>query len=82
MYVINQTKNGIICGSLAILIALLVFSALSYLLSSRLVDLTGGFNLFNYFLGNFFNILALQVLTGAGLGIISSLVAVRKYLEK
>jgi len=74
--------QGIICGSLAILIALLVFSALSYLLSSRLVDLTGGFNLFNYFLGNFFNILALQVLTGAGLGIISSLVAVRKYLEK
>ena len=74
--------QGIICGSLAILIALVVFPALSYLLSSRLVDLTGGFNLFNYFLGNFFNILILQVLTGAGLGTISSLVAVRKYLEK
>jgi cell division transport system permease protein len=74
--------QGLICGGLAILIALAVFPALSYLLSSKLVGLTGGFNLLNYFLGNFFNILALQVLTGVGLGTISSLVAVRKYLEK
>jgi len=74
--------QGVICGGLAVLITLVIFPLLSYILSSKLFDLTGGFNLFNYYLNNFFIILGIQVLTGMGLGTVSSLIAVRKYLDK
>ena len=74
--------QGVICGGLAVLIALVIFPVLNYALSSKLLNLTGGFNLFSYYLSNFFIIFGIQVLTGIGLGTISSLVAVRKYLDK
>jgi len=74
--------QGVICGGLAVLITLVIFPILSYILSSKLFDLTGGFNLFSYYLNNFFVIFGVQVLTGMGLGTVSSLIAVRKYLDK
>lgn len=74
--------QGIICGILAVTATLIVFPALSYFLAPKIFSLTGGFNLFNYFLENFFLIFGFQVLTGMVLGTVSSLVAVRKYLEK
>jgi uncharacterized membrane protein len=39
------------------------------------------FSLFGYFGSNFFSILMYQVLFGVGLTVISSLVAVKKYLR-
>ena len=74
--------QGVICGGLAVLITLVIFPILSYILSSKLFDLTGGFNLFSYYLNNFFVIFGVQGLTGMGLGTVSSLIAVRKYLDK
>ncbi len=74
--------QGVICGVLAVLITLVIFPILSYIFSSKLASLTGGFNLFSYYLDNFFIILGVQVLTGMGLGTVSSLIAVRKYLDK
>jgi len=74
--------QGIICGAGAILAGLICFSLLSFFFSAQLFDLTGGFNLFNYFLSHFFVVLGLQVLSGVGLVSFSSLVAIRKYLEK
>jgi len=74
--------QGVICGALAVLITLVIFPILSYILSSKLASLTGGFSLFSYYLDNFFVIFVVQALTGMGLGTVSSLIAVRKYLDK
>jgi cell division transport system permease protein len=74
--------QGVICGLLAFLISLILFLALSYSLSPKILYLTSGFNLFQYFIGNFFTVFALQILSGAGLGVFSSLIAIRRYLDK
>ncbi|MBU4350962.1 permease-like cell division protein FtsX [Candidatus Parcubacteria bacterium] len=74
--------HGMICGGLAMLAALVIFPILSYIFSSKLLGLTGGFDLFDFYLKNFVNILGIQFLTGIGLGSASSVIAVRKYLEK
>ncbi len=74
--------QGMICGGLAVLITLVIFPIFSYIFSSKLLSLTGGFNLFNFYLKNFFNLLGIQFLIGIGLGSTSSVIAVRKYLEK
>ncbi|MBI4359152.1 MAG: FtsX-like permease family protein [Candidatus Nealsonbacteria bacterium] len=74
--------QGIICGLLASLISLILFLALSYSLSPKILYLTSGFSLSHYFIGNFFTVFALQILSGAGLGVFSSLIAIRRYLDK
>jgi cell division transport system permease protein len=74
--------QGIICGLIAALAVFAVFGAASYFLSPKFLEITGGFNLFGYFWGNLLAILGLQLLAGAGLGAVSSIAAVGKYLEK
>lgn len=73
--------QGVICGIIAVVIGLAVFAPLIYFLSPNVFGLTGGFDLLKYFAGNFWEILGLQLLSGVGLGVVSSLVAVKKYLE-
>jgi cell division transport system permease protein len=73
--------QGIISGFLAVLIALLIFFPLLFFLGPKMEILFPGLNLFSLFTANFFLILLLQILTGIGLGIISSLIAMRKYLK-
>ena len=73
--------QGAIAGSLAVLITVLVFSGACYFLSPKLEALFSGFNIWNYFIGNFWIILLIQVFTGIGLGVISSLIATKKYLK-
>ncbi len=73
--------QGVISGIFAILICLLIFLPSLFFFSPKLEFLLPGVNVFDYFVSNFFLILLLQFFTGVGLGIVSSMIAVRKYLE-
>jgi cell division transport system permease protein len=73
--------QGVIAGFFASLIALLVFVPLALFLSPKMEFFFPGLHLFSYFANNFILIFLLQLLTGIGLGIVSSLIAMRRYLE-
>jgi len=73
--------QGVIIGFFSTLICLLIFSLFCYLLGPKLEILFSGLNLFTLFSENFWTIFLIQLLTGIGLGIISSLIAIRKYLK-
>jgi len=73
--------QGVISGFFAALITLLIFIPLVYFLSPKMEVFFPGLNLFGYFIGNFFLILLIQILTGIGVGVISSMIAIRKYLK-
>jgi len=73
--------QGVIVGILASLICLAIFSLTSWLVSPRIEFFFPGLNLFNIFTRNLGLIFLLQFFTGISLGIISSLIAVRKYLK-
>jgi len=73
--------QGVLCGLLATLIALLLFSGILYYISPKLEVLSPGLNVFAFFINNLFIILGIQLLAGVGLGILSSALAVRKYLR-
>lgn len=73
--------QGIIVGILATLVSFLIFLTALASLGPKMEVLFPGLNLFSYFISNFFLILSLQILTGIGLGVVSSLIAMRKYLE-
>jgi len=73
--------QGAISGFFATLICLLIFTLISWQLSPRIDFFFPGLNLFQFFIGNFWIIILIQLATGVGLGIISSAIAVRKYLK-
>jgi len=73
--------QGFLAGFFAFLFSLLFTASLLYFLSPKVEALLGGFNLLNYFLTNFSTIILIQLATGIGLGVISSYIATRKYLE-
>jgi len=74
--------QGIISGLFASLIGLAVFGLVSYTISPFVFTLTSGFQIFPYFVSNLLAIIGIQILTGVGLGAVSSLVAVGQYLKK
>jgi len=73
--------QGVISGILATLICLLIFIPLLYFFSPKIEILFPGLNIFSYFISNFFIIVLIQLGTGIGLGIISSTIAIRRYLK-
>lgn len=73
--------QGVIAGFIAALICLSVFSLLTWGFSSKIEILFPGLNIFSLFIVNFWLIFLIQLVTGIGLGVISSLIAVRKYSE-
>jgi cell division transport system permease protein len=73
--------QGAICGFFAALVSLLLFTLLTLAFNSQAEVLFPGLGLFSFFMGNFFLILFIQLFTGISLGIVSSLVAVRRYLK-
>ena len=73
--------QGIIVGASASLITFLIFGAGLFLISPGLKFLLSGFNIFSYFIGNWLFVFSIQLASGAGLGIISSWLAIRKYLR-
>jgi len=73
--------QGAISGIIAVLITLLITTAVCYFLNPKIEALTPGLNIFGYFIDNFWTIILIQLATGIGIGVFSSLIAMRKYLE-
>ena len=73
--------QGAVSGFFATLITLLIFAILCFFLGPKLGAFYPGLNLFSYFVSNFWTLFLIQFLTGVGLGIVSSVIAIRKYLQ-
>lgn len=73
--------QGLIAGFFAALIAFLLSLIICYFLSPKIESFFFDINLFRYFLFNFFSILLLQIAVGVGLGALSSIIAMKKYLK-
>jgi cell division transport system permease protein len=73
--------QGAFCGFFAALISALVFAGFCWFLTPRITNFFFDIDLYGLFLENFQTLLIIQFVTGIGLGMISSVFAVRKYLE-
>jgi len=73
--------EGIIFGIVSCFVAIaLMFPAVSYV-SPRIMQFIPGFDLNNYFISNLYDIMMLLLSMGVGLGVISSIIAIRRYLK-
>ncbi len=73
--------QGVICGFLATLVCLLIIIPVLYFFGQKLEIFLPGINIFDYFIGNLSFFFLIQLAVGLGLGIISSLIAIGKYLR-
>ena len=73
--------EGVLYGVIAGVVTLLLFYPLSWWLGSATSDFFGGVNVFSYYLSHFLAFFGLIIGTGALLGIVSSWLAVRRYLK-
>src|SRR3989339_349087 len=88
MQLVGASKNyvkgpfvitGIIVGLASGIITMLLFLPISYWLGNLTQNFFIGFNIFDYYISNFFEIIFIIVGSGVAIGSISSLLAVRKY---
>jgi len=73
--------EGVIYGVIATLITVVLFWPATAWLGHNMTDFLG-IDMYDYYLSSFFQIFAILLLSGIILGIISSFLAVRKYLNK
>lgn len=73
--------QGAISGFIAVFISALIFSFICWFLSPKIEFFFAGLNLFNLFMKNFWSLLLIQFSTGILLAVISSAIAIRKYLK-
>jgi len=73
--------QGAISGFFSALICFLFFALLAWGLDTRAEFLFPGFGLLSFFIANLWMILSIQILSGIGLGVVSSFIAVKKYLK-
>ncbi len=73
--------QGAIYGFIAFVICFLLSVAFAYFLSPKIGTVLPGFNSFDYFLSNLWILVLIQLSFGVGMGIISSFIVVRKYLD-
>ncbi len=73
--------EGAIYGIVATLFTLILFWPATAWLGRNMTDFLG-INMYDYYLSNFFQIFTILLLSGIGLGIISSFLAIKKYLNK
>ena len=73
--------EGIIYGVIASVLTMILFIPLTLYLGRNLSGFLG-MDVFQYYLSNFFQILAILLVVGVFLGAISSFLAIRKYLNK
>jgi len=90
MQLVGASKNyvkgpfvvtGVLVGLISGLITMLLFLPISYWLGGMTENFFIGFNIFSYYLSNFFQILFIVVGSGIAIGAVSSFLAVRKYLK-
>lgn len=73
--------QGIIYGIIAFLICIFISTVFAYFLSSKVETILPGFDMFSYFLTNLWIFVLIQLGFGIGVGAVSALVVVKKYLE-
>lgn len=73
--------SGVLYGSIAAVLTVLFFFPVAWLLSPKLSLLVSEFDLFNYLLANFWEFFGIMLGTGITLGVISSFIAIRRYLD-
>ncbi len=73
--------QGIIAGVFAVLIANLVFGLFCFFLAPQLEILIPGFNIYSHFESAFIIVFSIQLIVSMSLGVISSAIAIRKYLK-
>jgi cell division transport system permease protein len=73
--------EGMIYGIIATLITMLLFWPVTAWLGHNMTSFLG-INIYSYYLSNFFSLFGIVLLSGVLLGIVSSFLAVRKYLNK
>ncbi len=73
--------EGVVLGTAAALISLIVFSLTCWILAPKATVLLSDINIFQLFVQSFWSLLLIQLITGVGLGVFSSLIAIRKYLK-
>jgi cell division transport system permease protein len=73
--------EGALYGAFAALIATVIFYPTIWLISSKAAVLMPGVSLIGYFGSNAIQFIALMIVAGIGLGIISSFVAIRRFLH-
>lgn len=73
--------TGIIVGLISGAITMAIFFPVCYWLGNTTQNFFIGFNIFSYYISNFFEILFIVVGSGVGIGAIASSLAVRKYLK-
>ena len=73
--------EGVMAGVFAAALALILLYPAALWVRSATASVYGGVDLLSYYLRNFIEILFLLVISGAGIGAISSFIAIRKYLK-
>lgn len=73
--------QGTICGFFSVLISISICALSYWLLTPKIKVLFPNLNLFNLFINNFWNLVLLHLVIGVGLGVISSMIAIKKYLK-
>ena len=73
--------ESVIYGIIATIITLVLFWPMTAWLGRNMTDFLG-LNMYDYYISNFFQIFAIILLSGIILGVISSYIAVRRYLNK
>ena len=72
--------TGILYGAVAAVVTTLLFFPIAWTVSPKISVLVPSFNLQNYFLTNFWEFFLVMLVAGVGLGVISSAIAIRRYL--
>ncbi|HOF50445.1 MAG TPA: permease-like cell division protein FtsX [Candidatus Colwellbacteria bacterium] len=72
---------GIVYGIIAVLAAMIIMAPFIYAASPYISVFITDMNLWGFFLGSFFKFLGYNLLFGVGIGVISSVIVIRKYLE-
>ncbi|MCX6720483.1 MAG: permease-like cell division protein FtsX [Candidatus Staskawiczbacteria bacterium] len=73
--------QGIIYGIIAFLICIFISAVSAYLLASKIQIMLPGFNIFSYFLTNWWIFVLIQLGFGIGVGVISAMIVVKRHLE-
>lgn len=73
--------QGMISGFFSVVFSFFIILGILYFLGPKIGFFLSGFDLLNYFFINLSTIILIQLATGLGLGVISSYIATRKYLE-
>jgi cell division transport system permease protein len=72
---------GIIYGVVAVLLAMIISAPFIFAASPYINIFIPGMNLWGFFMKSFFGLLGYNLIFGVGIGVISSVIVIRKYLE-